>query len=144
VVKLLNLENLGDDRLLRHNADCINDICFAPKGNFVVTAGDHGIVQVWDCVSGNSMHRLYGLEAHISSVATDGATIAASDVNGNIQVWSPITGKQLSRLEGHDKSVNTVVFTPDGSMLATAGNDGTIRFWNRALWSSSTTTTTIR
>lgn len=153
VVKLLNLETLGDDRLLRHNADYINAICFDPSGMFVVTAGDHGIIQLWACEpdgknssqgegssfsSHSLIHRLHGLEAHISSVATDGVVIAASDVNGYIQVWSASTGGKLANLEGHDKSVNTVVFTPDGSMLVTAGNDGKIRFWIRSLWTSTT------
>ena len=40
------------------------------------------------------------------------------------------TGQERNRLEGHQGRVTSVVFSPDGSNLATSGDDGTAQIWD--------------
>jgi WD40 repeat protein len=54
--------------------------------------------------------------------------IAIGSFDGKIQL-SNNEGKSLS-LEGHEASVNSVSFSSNGNMIASASNDGTVRIWD--------------
>lgn len=51
---------------------------------------------------------------------------------GDCETEYPPLGRQLKiqqKLEGHTKAVNTLAISPDGQILATAGQDGNLRLW---------------
>ncbi|NEQ60661.1 MAG: hypothetical protein F6K53_25885 [Moorea sp. SIO4A1] len=39
--------------------------------------------------------------------------------------------RERNRLEGHDNTVNTVSFSPDGELIATASSDKTVKIWSK-------------
>ena len=52
-----------------------------------------------------------------------------------VNLWEPYTQATLGSLSGHTVNVNSLAFSPDGTLLATAGGDpsrklGEIKIWN--------------
>ncbi len=60
----------------------------------------------------------------------DGRVLAS--VGDVARVWEARTGRLLFNLSGHTGQVRRVVFSPDGSALATSGVDGSLRVWDAA------------
>jgi len=139
---LLTLENGGDLPM--------RAVAFSPDGDRLVTTAADGTATVWDAASGQALFTLRGHaigvggEGFVTGVtgvaySPDGTRIATASDDGTARVWDAADGKALLTLRGHRPSgiglppyegVVRVVFSPDGTRLATSGADGTIRLWD--------------
>jgi WD40 repeat protein len=113
----------------------INSIAFSPDGKLLATTGSndgHNIkydLGLLDVASGET---LFILEGHSSDTLRvnfnpDGQVLASTSRDGTVRLWDVETGKSLAIL---DSGGSNVIFSPDGTLLATCGD--VVRLWGIA------------
>jgi WD40 repeat protein len=135
-VLLLDGETADEWAVLRGHGDAVRSLAFSPDGAFLVSSGQDRQITLWDAIEGKRVRSLGrpGLNpVQLVAFSPRGDQIAVGEICGNPQeviLIDPLTGDPRSRLDGHSMGVNALTFSPDGKMLATAGGDRTIKFWD--------------
>src|SRR4051812_12171602 len=63
----------------------------------------------------------------------DGGLLAAASASGPVSLLSGSDGARRHDLPGHDGGTNAIAWQPKSStVLATAGQDGAVKFWDAA------------
>ncbi len=133
-----------------YNNDNILSSAISPNGTQLVTGSWNGKVVIWKITEGTmpvaetgySTNTVY-LEPELQlkeqfepiysiSFSPDGEKFATSSSSSAIEpaVWDAKTGEKLFTLSGHGEHVRSIVFSPNGTYLATASEDGTARIWD--------------
>jgi DNA-binding beta-propeller fold protein YncE len=112
---------------------------FSTDGTTLIAVGGDGADSVWRCdmTTGRSTVTRLGTTGNVLAVALGpgGKTLARSEGN-TIQHWNVATGSSVT-LKGHTAGVRDVSFNRAGTVLASVGNDKTVRIWD--LTSGNTT-----
>jgi WD40 repeat protein/serine/threonine protein kinase len=112
------------------------DAEISSDGRFWAAAGFDGLAHVFEVnnVPGNqtSYARWQTLEGHLGNVSgiafhPQESIVATSGFDGTARLWDLETGEEILQLTGNSLPAEGVDFNLDGSRLAVAGADGTVR-----------------
>lgn len=127
--------------------DSMTTIEFRPNGTQAMFGTEQGTVHLWQVIPDpniNIFETLF-LNTHqhaITSIAysPDGARFVSAgqgalttvnlDKTWAAIIWDIQTVSQLAILSGHQGLIRDMVWSPDGSRIVTAGDDGTVRVWD--------------
>ena len=112
-----------------HN-DCVNSVCFSPKGDVIASAAHDNTAKLCD-LQGNCLVIFTGHNDCVNSVcfSPKGDAIATSSRDGTAKLWN-LYGNCLVTFTGHHYPVTSVSFSPIGKVIATASSDGTAKMWD--------------
>ncbi|MFI0423533.1 hypothetical protein [Spongiactinospora sp. 9N601] len=111
----------------------IDQLVFTRRGDTLAAVADDK-VRLWDTRTGGARGRPFGQAVGEATFAPDGATVVTEDTNA-FRLWRAADGRRIGDAIpntgfGRDRYRLQVTFSPDGTILATAG--ATVNLWNTA------------
>ena len=111
----------------------INGAAFSPDGKLIVTGSNDGYARLWDAADQRQVGAKFGYDSVVTSAMFDGDTkIVTSAEDGYTYIWNVTNGTpnyDSEIVEPGTNIPNAAVVSPDGSVVVTAGTDGTAREW---------------
>lgn len=119
-----------------HNGSVFS-LSFDPAGDVVCSASADGTVKIWNVATGERLDTLSQPQAEQYSVVVsdNGKHIYATGADNRIRVWNLVSRNKtqinplvISRF-AHEQPITSLAISPDGSLLASAAEDGTLSVW---------------
>lgn len=119
--------------MLGHSA-ALKGLVAASRGQWIVTFADDLTLRVWNS-SGAVTQQFTGHGNPITAAAIrhDDEQVASGDAQGNVRLWNPAEAAVEGLVAAHAGAIRSLVYSPDGTRLLTAGADGIVRAWTLPL-----------
>lgn len=147
-------------RTLQGHSEPVTSVAFHPQGTMLASGSQDCLVRLWDVSTGQILRTLQGHTEPVKSVAFhfQGTILASGSADSSVRLWDVSTGECLRILQGQIGSGWSVAFErgsfgeakphhassaggtairrlaaklpPQGTMLATASENQTMKLWN--------------
>ena len=119
----------------------VYSVRFSPNGKTLASGSEDETIKLWNIETGTDTHTFIGHKSSVYSVAfsPDGTTLASGSAK-TIKLWNMETYKEIHTFreistfhlspEFREFHTYSVVFSPNGKILASGSMDMTIKLWN--------------
>ena len=126
--------------ILEGHTEPVYCVAFHPNGKWVTTSGSDHRVITWDVATGGKV-REFSADIHKNGVRSiayspDGNQLISGgwdeqgETTSKAVIWNAATGTLLHALEGHEEVIDSVDWSEDGRLVASACRDGKVRTWD--------------
>ncbi len=108
-------------------------VAFSPDSQFLA-AGDYGKIRIWKVPTGEAFSVIEEAGA-LFAFSPDGEHLATNykpfREKSQLKLWAFPSGELETLAESaHEKRITQITWSPDGSMLASSGEDGSLKLWD--------------
>ena len=103
---------------------------FSPDGTIVAVGNRNARTQLFEVASGKFLRELPYMMSHELKFDPTGKMLVVAYVDGTVATWDVASGKVLAKAKTSTVDLYTVDWSPDGSVIATAGMAGSVELWD--------------
>ncbi len=117
---------------------------FGTEERLALSAGVDGTVRLWNVQTGQEQARAIGHRFHVRSARALpwGRRIVSGSLDSTVRQWTP-SGTPLGPVLWHGGQVLSVDYSPDGTLIASAGRDSALRLWESGVERSTDDTIAV-
>ncbi|ORX99250.1 WD40 repeat-like protein [Basidiobolus meristosporus CBS 931.73] len=128
---LWNGYNGKTTKLCELSQDSISSVAWDQKGTHLALGTDNGLVQIWDVERRNIVRCMTGHRARTGAMSWCNHSLATGSKDRSILLRDPRSQKSYySILSGHTQEVCGLKWNADEELLASGGNDNSVRIWD--------------
>ena len=123
-VKLWDTKTGKETILDPSNSHEVFSVVFSPIGNTLASAGEDGVVRLWNSADGMELPLTKGpagsTGACCAAGAPSGKVLASATADGTVQLWDCVRGVPSHTLRTHQAVVSRLLFSADGTFVLAA------------------------